>query len=137
MPAAYTDASSVQTLGFGDIGPLTRRARLVCGCCSSGQRFAMGFLPTDASRRRSCPSAGPSLCRVVNRLTSLLAMFTVKQVRPAGRTDKKARVAVDAGLDPISLQPYCTQQGHDSLLLQSGQQPSTALALTLLVPTTA
>src|ERR1017187_3118767 len=91
MPAAYTDASSVQTLGFGDIGPLTRRARLVCGCCSSGQRFAMGFLPTDASRRRSCPSAGPSLCRVVNRLTSLLAMFTVKQVRPAGRTYENGR----------------------------------------------
>jgi hypothetical protein len=51
----------------------------------------MGFLPTVASRRRSCPSARPSFCKAVNRLTLLLALFTVQQVRPAGRTQKNGR----------------------------------------------
>ena len=44
MPAACTHAASVQTLGFRDIGLLTRCVRL-CDSCSSGQRFAMGLLP--------------------------------------------------------------------------------------------
>ena len=48
----------------------------------------MGFLPTNASRRRSCPSARSSLCRVINRLTCV-TMFTVQRVRPAGRTQMK------------------------------------------------
>lgn len=91
MPAASTPAASGQTSGFGDSGLLTRCERLLCGSCSSGQRFALGFLPTNASRPRSCPSARPSLCRAVNRLTPFLSVrcFTVEQVRPAGRTAKK------------------------------------------------
>ena len=46
MPAATTCASSVQTLDFGIMGPLIRCIRLG-GSCSSGQRFAMDFLPTS------------------------------------------------------------------------------------------
>ena len=93
MPAASTPAASGQTSGFRDSGLLARCERLVCGSCSSGQRFALGFLPTSASRPRSCPSARPSLCRAVNRLTPFLSVrcFTVEQVRPAGRTTKKRR----------------------------------------------
>ena len=34
--------------------------RLVCSSCSSGQGFAYSFLPTNASRRRSCCSARDS-----------------------------------------------------------------------------
>jgi hypothetical protein len=72
MPAASSHAPSVQTLDLRDIGLLVRRVRLTCGCCSSGQRFAMGFLPTDPSRRSNCPSARPSHCRAANRLTCRL-----------------------------------------------------------------
>ena len=92
MPAASTPAASGQTSGFGDSGLLARCVRLLCGSCSSGQRFALGFLPTNASRPRSCPSARPSLCRAVNRLTPFLSVrcFTVEQVRPAGRTAQKS-----------------------------------------------
>src|ERR1700694_1856079 len=94
MPAAFTNTPSVQTLDFEDIGPLIRCVRL-CGSCSSGQRFAMGFLPTNTSRCRSCPSARPSFCKAVNRLTCsfLLLMFTVQQVRPAGRTKEKGGIS--------------------------------------------
>jgi len=81
---------SVQVLDFGETCLLIQHERLLCDSCSSGQRFAMGFLPTDASRRRSCPSANPSPCRVNNRLSFTSFMITVKQVRPAGRTRKKA-----------------------------------------------
>ena len=76
-----------QSLDFRDIGPRIRWVRL-CGSSSSGQRFALGFLLTTTSRSRSCPSARPSLCRAVNRLTWIVLMFTVRQVRPAGRTKK-------------------------------------------------
>src|ERR1700694_350899 len=99
MPAAFTNTPSVQTLDFEDIGPLIRCVRL-CGSCSSGPRFAMGFLPTNTSRCRSCPSARPSSCKAVNRLTCsfLLLMFTVQQVRPAGRTKEKSRGLSSAAL---------------------------------------
>src|SRR5690606_33308349 len=87
MPAAITCTPSVQTLDFEIMGPLIRCARL-CGSCSSGQRFAMGFLPTSprgaaVALRLGLPSA--------RRPTDLhvLLMFTVQQVRPAGRTQKK------------------------------------------------
>ena len=68
MPAASTPTPSVQTLDFRDSGLLIRCVRL-CGSCSTGQRFALGFLPTDASRRRSCPSARPSFCKAAIRPT--------------------------------------------------------------------
>lgn len=44
MPAASTSVPPVQVLDFRDIGLLIRYVRLICGFCSSGQRFAFGFL---------------------------------------------------------------------------------------------
>ena len=44
MPAAYTSALSVQVLDFESFGPLIQRGCLLCGSCSSGQRFVSGFL---------------------------------------------------------------------------------------------
>lgn len=41
----YVDAYS-QISDFSVTCHLIRRRRLVCGCCSSGQRFATGFLQT-------------------------------------------------------------------------------------------
>src|SRR3989337_327180 len=46
MPAAYTSMPSVQVLDFEVIGLLIRHGRLLCGFCSSGQRFAFGSLKT-------------------------------------------------------------------------------------------
>ena len=44
MPAAFTPARSRQVLGFGMSSYLTPCNRLICDFCSSGQRFAAGFL---------------------------------------------------------------------------------------------
>jgi len=46
MPAASTRMPSGQVSDFRDICLLIRHAGLLCGSCSSGQRFAFGFLPT-------------------------------------------------------------------------------------------
>ncbi len=44
MPVGFTPLCSVQVLGFDDIGRLTPQRRLISASCSSGQRFASGFL---------------------------------------------------------------------------------------------
>jgi hypothetical protein len=46
MPAASTRMPSGQVWDFTDNCLLIRHAGLLCGSCSSGQRFAFGFLPT-------------------------------------------------------------------------------------------
>ena len=64
MPAAYTTAPSVRVSDFEDIGLLIRRGRLVCGFCSSGQRFACGFLQIPPRGGHPCRPATSSPCRV-------------------------------------------------------------------------
>ena len=59
MPAASTSAVSVYVLGFEDSCLLTHGDRLLCGFCSSGQRFACGFL--------QIPPRGGHPCRPANR----------------------------------------------------------------------
>src|SRR5210317_1279396 len=52
MPATYTSMLSVQVLDFEDNRLLIQHDRLICDSCSSGQRFACGFLqltPHDAN----------------------------------------------------------------------------------------
>ena len=71
MPAASTSRGSVQVLGFGSIGPLTRSGCLVCGFCSSGQRFAYGFLQIPPRGGHPCRSANSSPCRVCRGLSPL------------------------------------------------------------------
>ncbi|MFC1826481.1 hypothetical protein ACFLZQ_00920 [Thermodesulfobacteriota bacterium] len=44
MPATYTSMLSVQVLDFEDNRLLIQHDRLICDSCSSGQRFACGFL---------------------------------------------------------------------------------------------
>ena len=63
MPAAYTPMPSVQVPGFEDIGRLTRHDRLVCDFCSSGQRFACGFLQIPPRGGHPCRRANGSRCR--------------------------------------------------------------------------
>ena len=64
MPAAYTSALSVQVLDFESCGPLIQRGCLLCGSCSSGQRFVSGFLQIPPHDGHPClqltvPPAGP------------------------------------------------------------------------------
>ena len=64
MPAAYTSALSVQVLDFESFGPLIQRGCLLCGFCSSGQRFVSGFLQIPPRDGHPClqltvPPAGP------------------------------------------------------------------------------
>ena len=64
MPAAYTSALSVQVLDVESFGPLIQRGCLLCGFCSSGQRFVSGFLQIPPRDGHPClqltvPPAGP------------------------------------------------------------------------------
>ena len=63
MPATYTSVLSVQVSDFEDNCLLIQHDRLICDSCSSGQRFACGFLqptPRDANLavRLILPPAG-------------------------------------------------------------------------------
>lgn len=54
MPVGYTSHRSVQVSGFDLFGCLTPMRRLVSASCSSGQRFASGFLQTRSRPRNPC-----------------------------------------------------------------------------------
>jgi hypothetical protein len=64
MPAASTSELSMQVLDFEDLCPLIQLCRLLCGFCSSGQRFAYGFLQIPPRDGHPCRSANDSPCRV-------------------------------------------------------------------------
>ena len=69
MPVGFTSQRSVQVSGFDDIGRLTPLQRLVSASCSSGQRFAFGFLQIRSYPRHPCRSANSSPCRASRGLT--------------------------------------------------------------------
>src|SRR6202795_1893407 len=69
MPAAFTHKLSVQVSDFEDIGLLIQLARLICDFCSSGQRFACGFLQIPPRDGHPCRPANDSPCRVRRRLS--------------------------------------------------------------------
>ena len=60
MPGTYTSVSSVQVSDSEDIGLLIRHRRLVCASCSSGQRFACGFLRIPPRDGHPCRPANGS-----------------------------------------------------------------------------
>jgi hypothetical protein len=64
MPAAFTSKLSVQVSDFEDIGLLIQLRRLIYGFCSSGQRFACGFLRIPSRDGHPCRPANDSPCRV-------------------------------------------------------------------------
>ena len=82
---------SGQVLDFEDIRLLIHSGCLVCGFCTSSQRFACGFLQIPPRDGHPCRPANISPCRVCNGLRGNL-LVTIKQVRPAGRTKKKGRL---------------------------------------------
>ena len=63
MPVTSTNTPSVQVLDFESVCPLIRRMRLICASCSSGQRFAFGFLQIPPRGGHPCRSAHDSPCR--------------------------------------------------------------------------
>src|ERR1700693_1776378 len=69
MPAASTNKLSVQVSDFEDNGLLIQLARLICDFCSSGQRFACGFLQIPPRDGHPCRPANDSPCRVRRRLS--------------------------------------------------------------------
>src|SRR5438876_4233826 len=69
MPAAFTHQLSVQLSDFEDIGLLIQLARLLCDFCSSGQRFACGFLQIPPRDGHPCRPANDSPCQVRRRLS--------------------------------------------------------------------
>src|SRR3972149_39370 len=60
MPVGSTSRRSVQVSGFDDICRLTPPCRLLSASCSSGQRFAFGFLQIRSHPRHPCRSANSS-----------------------------------------------------------------------------
>ena len=69
MPAAFTYNPSVQVLDFEEICLLIQIACLICDFCSSGQRFACGFLQIPSRDGHPCRPANDSPCRVRRRLS--------------------------------------------------------------------
>ena len=64
----YARALLRQISDFEDTCLLLRRVRLVCDSCSSGPRFAIGFLQTPPRGGSPCRSADTSLCRACRGL---------------------------------------------------------------------
>jgi hypothetical protein len=69
MPVGSTSRRSVQVSGFDDIGRLAPPCRLISASCSSGQRFAFGFLQSRSHPRHPCRSANSSPCRASRGLS--------------------------------------------------------------------
>src|SRR5215211_1911758 len=69
MPAAYTAKLSVQVSDFECKRLLIQLDCLICDFCSSGQRFACGFLQIPPRDGHPCRPANDSPCRVRRRLS--------------------------------------------------------------------
>src|ERR1700704_7123910 len=85
MSATFTPKLSVQVLDFEDIGLLIQLARLICDFCSSGQRFACGFLQIPPRDGHPCRPANDSPCRVRRRLS-----LPSKSVLPGAQSKRAA-----------------------------------------------
>jgi hypothetical protein len=85
IPVGYTSQRSVQVPGFDDIRHLTPLQRLLSASCSSGQRFAFGFLQIHSHLRHPCRSADSSPCRASSGLSppSLCALPGAQMNYPA------------------------------------------------------
>ena len=88
MPAASTYNLSVQVSDFEEICLLIQIACLVCDFCSSGKRFACGFLQIPLRDGHPCrPANGsPSLVRRRPSLPSECALPGAQKQKPARLT---------------------------------------------------
>jgi len=69
IPVGFTLQRSVQVLGFDGTCRLTPLQRLSSASCSSGQRFAFGFLQIRSYPQHPCRSANFSPCRASSGLS--------------------------------------------------------------------
>jgi len=101
IPAAFIYVPSVQVSGFEDIGLLTQYGGLICDFCSSGQRFACGFLQIPSHDGHPCRPANRSPCRVGRGLsppshpttTTAVGITPIKALRAMPGAPKKAAIA--------------------------------------------
>ena len=89
MPVGYTPLCSVQVLGFDDIGRLTPQRRLISASCSSGQRFASGFLQIRSHPRHPC-------LQLTLPLVGRVEDFHLQVSAPCRAHQKKIAAASDA-----------------------------------------
>ena len=85
MPVGSTSRRSVQELGFASMCPLTPAVPPLSASCSSGQRFAFGFLQIPPRDGHPCRSANTSPCRVCRGLAP-----PSKCALPGAHTKKEA-----------------------------------------------
>ena len=83
---------SVQVSDFEELCLLIRHGRLVCDFCSSGQRFAFGFLQIPPRDGHPCRSANSSPCRACRGLAP-------PSERALPGAQRKARVLGGGGLE--------------------------------------
>src|SRR5712692_3630995 len=106
MPAASTHKLSVQVLDFKDTCLLIQLARLICGFCSSSQRFACGFLQIPPRDGHPCRPANDSPCRVCRRLSlpskCALPGAQAKAVALQTRKATACEMAEPTGLEPAT-----------------------------------
>src|SRR5262245_13065309 len=97
MPVTSTVRLSVQVLDFEDICLLIQPDCLICDFCSSGQRFACGFLQIPPRDGHPCRPANDSPCRVRRRLS-----LPSKSALPGAHTKEVASIR---GYLKIALSP--------------------------------
>ena len=102
IPVGFTSRLSVQVSGFDDICRLTPPCRLLSASCSSGQRFAFGFLQIRSRPRHPCRSAISSPCRARRGLPppSKCALPGAQRKSPAVR-GLSSLLAERVGFEPL------------------------------------
>jgi hypothetical protein len=116
MPVGFTPCLSVQVSGFDDIGRLTQTRRLLSASCSSGQRFAFGFLQIPSHPGHPCRSANTSPCRVCRGLPppSECALPGAPKKSPGNR--EIARASKNTRFRRTGLEDGSPREGNESIV---------------------
>src|SRR5262249_12900176 len=109
MPAASTSKLSVQVLDFEEYCLLIQLCRLICGFCSSGQRFAHSFLRIPPRDGHPCCSANDSPCWVRRGLSP-----PNERALPGAQRNGSAdrRMSADPDINHPPKRVRSTLQGH-------------------------
>ncbi len=125
MPVGSTPRRSVQVSGFDLYGCLTPTRRLVSASCSSGQRFASGFLQIRSHPRHPClwltlPLAGrvedfhlqvSAPCRAHHKKTRSMSGFFTSGKRLNQQSSAEHQRQPPSRLHPQGLDPSRASAG--------------------------
>src|SRR5215475_427006 len=111
MSAASTTELSVQVLDFEDIRLLIQLCRLICGFCSSDQRFACGFLRIPPRGGHPCRPANDSPCRGRKGLSPSSECALPGAHRRSGASKQLAPLLVPDSKRPVVYVPCATRAG--------------------------